>query len=137
MEETRKVVKMTSDYWTIKTVRGNKYTPKETEQQLRTVTLNKTGTNKTVSLKTYTCPCDIMDIPFIKGELWGRNLISKTTFGEKSKLRALGVASIEFAKKSKDMIINMVDGKKITACLRKTGDMDTVCNFFKMLKRIK
>jgi hypothetical protein len=113
--------------------------PLESDQQLRTVKCNKTGTVKTVSLRTYSYPCDIYDFGGEKkaGDLWGRDIISKTTFGENSRLRALGVDSIEFAKKSKDMVINMVNGKKMDACLRTSSELDMVKNFFNLLKRLK
>jgi hypothetical protein len=131
---------MTSDYWTFHLRNGYWQTPNQTDQPLRTVSFDKTGTRKTVSLRTYTYPYDCTDwfkIARKEGDIRGRDIISKTTFGENSRLRALGVDSIEFAKKSKDMVINMVNGKKMDAGLRLSSERDMVKNFFNLLKRLK
>jgi hypothetical protein len=139
---------MTLDYWT---VTGDcwKYIPDRTVEQLRTVKSDKTGTTKTVSLGTYTISDDfqnhcvtmgpdkiIIKAPN-KGEPLGRELLTKTTFGENSTLKPLGIDSIEFATKSKDLVINQVDGKQLKACLRNPGEIDMVRGFFKILKRLK
>jgi hypothetical protein len=65
-----------------------------------------------------------------------RDAISKTTFAECSGLKRSGIDSIEFAKKSKDLVINQVGGKQIKACLRNPGEIDMVRGFFKILRRL-
>jgi hypothetical protein len=147
--------------------------PHKEDTLLRTVRSNRTGTTKTVSLRTYTSPSnpkldprferlkqevDVVGRDAISKTTFGehsmkldprferqkpkvdvvvsRNAISKTTFGEHSRLKWRGIDSIEFAKKSKDLVINQVDGKQIKACLRNPGEIDMVRGFFKILRRL-
>jgi hypothetical protein len=120
MKQKRKVVKM----------RFRDVTAPEviTDKLLKTVKCEETGTVKTVTLRTHKGPSDV--------DALRRDVISKTEFGNYSKLKRLGVDSVEFTKNSKDLVINQVDGKQLKACLKNLGEIDMVRNFFKILKRL-
>jgi hypothetical protein len=116
--------------------------PHKEDIQLRTVRSNRTGTTKTVSLRTYTSPSNSKRDPRFerqkpKVDVVSRDAISKTTFGEHSRLKRLGIDSIEFNKTSGDLVIKQACGKNLKACLKNPGELDMVRNFFKILKRLR